>query len=236
MSYLYRTGNGRNNIAFTNTANSSTKYLRRLGSGRTNINWYTIPAGSTYNILQRNGTGRNNILWANLKIANPGEPQYSTDISGGQLNHLDTTHTRVMMNISVMLLQGTTPRSLTLQCTTELNGMTMYCTHGKGLLRASTSSRYNAEIGISGDRLTTGNAQVLYNNAKKLTLQNPSDSVWITYKLNNPSQNSSYKQIEWEGNRTNRIQIKSSMDTSNIYTYMNDRENQTLNFYFNSVY
>ena len=40
MSYLYRTGNGRNNIAFTNTANSSTKYLRRLGSGRTNINWY----------------------------------------------------------------------------------------------------------------------------------------------------------------------------------------------------
>ena len=68
MSYLYRSGNGRNNIAYTNTANSSTKYLRRLGSGRTNINWYTIPQGSTYNILQRNGTGRNNILWSNLKI------------------------------------------------------------------------------------------------------------------------------------------------------------------------
>ena len=68
MSYLYRTGNGRNNIAFTTTANSSTKYLRRLGSGRTNINWYTIPQGSTYNILQRNGTSRNDILWAELKI------------------------------------------------------------------------------------------------------------------------------------------------------------------------
>ena len=68
MSYLYRTGNGRNNIAYTNTANSSTKYLRRLGSGRTNINWYTIPAGSTYNILNRTGTGRNNIAWGNLKI------------------------------------------------------------------------------------------------------------------------------------------------------------------------
>ena len=62
MSYLYRTGNSRNNIAFTTTANSSTRYLRRLGSGRTNINWYTIPQGSTYNILQRNGTGRNNIV------------------------------------------------------------------------------------------------------------------------------------------------------------------------------
>ena len=71
MSYLYRTGNGRNNIAFTTTVNSSTKYLRRLGSGRTNINWYTIPAGSTYNILNRTGTGRNNIAWGNLYVPVP---------------------------------------------------------------------------------------------------------------------------------------------------------------------
>ena len=68
MSYLYRTGNSRNNIAFTNTANSSTRYLRRTSTGRNNIAWSTIPNGSTYNILQRNGTGRNNILWSNLKI------------------------------------------------------------------------------------------------------------------------------------------------------------------------
>ena len=68
MSYLYRTGNSRNNIAFTNTANSSTRYLRRTNTGRNSIVWTTIPSGSTYNILQRNGTGRNNILWANLKI------------------------------------------------------------------------------------------------------------------------------------------------------------------------
>ena len=89
MSYLYRSGNGRNNIAYTNTANSSTKYLRRLGSGRTNINWYTIPAGSTYNILQRNGTGRNNILWANLKIASPGEPATTSDIPGNDRTTYD---------------------------------------------------------------------------------------------------------------------------------------------------
>ena len=82
MSYLYRTGNSRNNIAFTNTANSSTRYLRRLGSGRTNINWYTIPQGSTYNILQRNGTGRNNILWSNLNIPKPvGEPASTSNVS-----------------------------------------------------------------------------------------------------------------------------------------------------------
>ena len=72
MSYLYRTGNGRNNIAFTTTANSSTKYLRRTSSGRNNIVWTTIPQGSTYNILNRTGTGRNNIAWSNLYIPIPG--------------------------------------------------------------------------------------------------------------------------------------------------------------------
>ena len=68
MSYLYRSGTGRNNIAFTNTANSSTKYLRRTASSRNSIVWTTIPQGSTYNILNRTGTGRNNISWANLSI------------------------------------------------------------------------------------------------------------------------------------------------------------------------
>ena len=82
MSYLYRSGTGRNNIAFTNTANSSTKYLRRTSTGRNNIAWTTIPQGSTYNILQRNGTGRNNILWSNLKIASPNDPITQSNISG----------------------------------------------------------------------------------------------------------------------------------------------------------
>ena len=68
MSYLIRTGNSRNNIYWSTTANSSTKYLRRLSSGRNNVAWYTIPVGSKYNILQRNGTSRNDILWAELEI------------------------------------------------------------------------------------------------------------------------------------------------------------------------
>ena len=71
MSYLYRTGNGRNNIAYTTTISTATKYLRRTSTGRNNITWTTIPAGPTYNILQRNGTGRNNILWANLTMPVP---------------------------------------------------------------------------------------------------------------------------------------------------------------------
>ena len=82
MSYLYRTGNSRNNIAFTNTANSSTKYLRRTSTSRNSIVWTTIPQGSTYNILQRNGTGRNNIAWTNLKIAGPNDPITQSNISG----------------------------------------------------------------------------------------------------------------------------------------------------------
>ena len=142
------------------------------------------------------------------------------------------------MNISAMILYNSNPRSLNLSCTTELNGTTMYCTHGKGSINASTSSIYNVEIGIGGDTITTGNGQVLYN-AKKLTLQNPSDGTWITYKLDNPKTpyaKPQYKGIVWDGTYRDYIQVKSSMDTSNLYTYMNDRRNQTLNFYFNSVY
>lgn len=58
MSYLIRTGNSRNNVAWSTTENSTTKYLRRTASGRNNVVWTTIPNGSTYNILQRNGTGK----------------------------------------------------------------------------------------------------------------------------------------------------------------------------------
>ena len=87
MSYLYRSGNGRNNIAYTTTVNSSTKYLRRTGTGRTNITWTTIPQGSTYNILNRTGTGRNNIAWGNLYVPVPYpqeiQPNYTGDVKFG---------------------------------------------------------------------------------------------------------------------------------------------------------
>ena len=105
MSYLYRTGNGRNNIAFTTTANSSTRYLRRTSTGRNNIVWTTIPQGSTYNILNRTGTGRNNIAWGNLKISSPGEPQYSSDISAADIITLiDSSLTMIMMSLSIPML------------------------------------------------------------------------------------------------------------------------------------
>ena len=80
MSYLIRTGNNRNNISWSTTENSTTRYLRRTSSGRNNVVWTTIPNGSTYNILQRNGTGKNNVLWANLSIIAAATQAYLTKL------------------------------------------------------------------------------------------------------------------------------------------------------------
>ena len=80
MSYLIRTGNSRNNISWSTTENSTTRYLRRTASGRNNVTWTTIPNGSTYNILQRNGTGKNNVLWANLSIIAAATQAYLTKL------------------------------------------------------------------------------------------------------------------------------------------------------------
>ena len=66
MSYLQRTGTGRNNISWTNTSSNSIKYLHRTGNNRTNIKWSTISTSA--NILQRTGTSRNNIKWSTLTV------------------------------------------------------------------------------------------------------------------------------------------------------------------------
>lgn len=71
MSYLYRTGDGRNDIGYTTTISSSIKYLCRTSTGINDISFIIIPGGSTYSILQRTGTGRNNIAWANLNVPIP---------------------------------------------------------------------------------------------------------------------------------------------------------------------
>ena len=66
MSYLQRTGTGRNNISWTNTSSNTIKYLHRTGTGRNNIKWSTISTSA--NILQRTGTSRNNIKWSTLTV------------------------------------------------------------------------------------------------------------------------------------------------------------------------
>ena len=238
MSYLYRTGNSRNNIAFTNTANSSTKYLRRTASSRTSIVWTTIPQGSTYNILQRNGTGRNNILWANLTIASPGDPQYSTDISGGQLTYIGGVY--AIMDFSVRIYYKANTRRLDIDCTPDLNGNSMYCTHGKGKITTSTSSSSTDRwfnLQIPRDNYVSGTVEVLHKYAKKCTIYNSSDGMWITYKLENPitpEYTITYRTIRWD--EITPDDIKSSIAVEDTYNYFNSINGQSINFVFSSVY
>ena len=86
MSYLIRTGTGRNNISYGGGKSTKAKYLRRTGTGRTNISWIDINSNSTYNVrtniswidinsnstynvLERTSTGRNNIRWYNTQFS-----------------------------------------------------------------------------------------------------------------------------------------------------------------------
>ena len=188
MSYLYRTGTGRNNIAYTNTANSSTKYLRRLGNGRTNINWYTIPAGSTYNILQRNGTGRTNILWSNLNIPKPtGEPSSSTDITN--IKYLPASGSII---ISTIIIPLTLFGSLFSIANTRAY---MIYSRGSGpitsaIFTGESDNQSNSNKFISASSAGSGVSQGSLPNAKKCTIWWSSQYIVAHLSLN--SQASSY--------------------------------------------
>ena len=69
MSYLIRTGTGRNNISYGGGKSTKAKYLRRTGTGRNNISWIDINSNGTYNVLERTSTGRNNIRWYNTTFS-----------------------------------------------------------------------------------------------------------------------------------------------------------------------
>ena len=68
MSYLIRTGNGRNNISYGGGTNTKAKYLQRTGTGRNNISWIDINSNVTKKVLERTSTGRNNIRWYNTTL------------------------------------------------------------------------------------------------------------------------------------------------------------------------
>ena len=65
MSYLQRTGTGRNNIVWGGGKSTKAKYLRRTGTSRNSISWIDINSNGTYNVLERTSSGRNNIRWYN---------------------------------------------------------------------------------------------------------------------------------------------------------------------------
>ena len=194
MSYLYRTGNSRNNIAYTNTANSSTKYLRRTSTGRNNIAWTTIPQGSTYNILQRNGTGRNNILWSNLKIASPGDPVTTSDIPGNDYSGLGTLPAGAVGNGSTIVLNiplsmSSSPFTKALQASKDYSGNSIrqnprqvffVTTQGQSGHAGTKTIDYDMEGSLDESPLNM--CPNLINYAKKLTIMCTND-IWATYHI-----------------------------------------------------
>ena len=184
MSYLYRTGNGRNNIAFTNTANSSTRYLRRTSTGRNNIVWTTIPQGSTYNILQRNGTGRNNILWSNLNIPSPGNYNLTSDIPG---NDYIQSGAQILISIDFPYCNFTSSSTYNrreIQGTSSTgcyNGMNPKKFSGR-LVKASNGFSGEVIVLMHGVSSTSNIANIIAY-AKKCTIYYSND-IWITFRLN----------------------------------------------------
>ena len=76
MSLLYRTGTGRNNIAWGGSNTTAGNYLRRTGTGRNSISFIQISTSGTWNILNRTASGRNNISWINTTF------NFGTNLSG----------------------------------------------------------------------------------------------------------------------------------------------------------
>lgn len=68
MSLLYRTGNGRNDIAWGGGATSAATYLQRWGGGRNDCGYVWIGSNGTWNLLNRWGGGRNDINWGNVSF------------------------------------------------------------------------------------------------------------------------------------------------------------------------
>ena len=197
MSYLYRSGTGRNNIAFTNTANSSTKYLRRLGSGRTNI------------------------LWSNLNIPKPvGEPSNSTDItglsfptyttSGQQTSNIGGYVTLIMVMEYLGVTSGVRPSS-----PRRDNGVaagTIVTTgdwyYNYGSVKWGYDQGLDHEISVSYSPFSSGNITAL-KNAKKLTLY--IGNYWMTMHLS-LSSDSSDNDIQFDVTDWNFSEGKSFFD------------------------
>ena len=66
MSWLIRTGTGRNNVSYGGGSTTKGNYLKRTNSGRNNIQWLNINTNGTYDLLERYNTTRNGIRWNNL--------------------------------------------------------------------------------------------------------------------------------------------------------------------------
>ena len=69
MSLLRRTGTSRNNIEWYSSTNSSGQYLQRISTNRNDISFIQISSNGTYNLLNRISNGINDIQWKNTTFS-----------------------------------------------------------------------------------------------------------------------------------------------------------------------
>lgn len=177
MSLLYRTGSGRNNIAWGGGSTSAATYLRRSGSGRNDCSYIWIGSNGTWNLLNRWGGGRNDINWGNVSF---------NFASGLQLFNLKTVDRGWGYTYNV-------------QVRTSTNLVTLFFSQGNvqpnafmnGAIRANVVSRSNFELAISIDRYSsTGQdiASFIKSNYSTVTFQTdlgnysfPLNTLRVTY-------------------------------------------------------
>lgn len=69
MSWLMRTGTGRNNVSYGGGSTTKGQYLKRTANGRNNISYVSISSNGTHNLLERYNTTKNGIRWNNLSFS-----------------------------------------------------------------------------------------------------------------------------------------------------------------------
>ena len=69
MSWLMRTGTGRNNVSYGGGSTTKGQYLKRTANGRNNISYISISSNGTHKLLERYNTTRNGVRWNNLSFS-----------------------------------------------------------------------------------------------------------------------------------------------------------------------
>ena len=104
---------------------------------------------------------------------------------------------------------------------------------------SSSSSTYK-KLGIETGNESTGNFTTIFNEAKKLTVQNSWDGKYMTVKLSNGTHNSSYNDLGWSitdrESETTTTFVSNINDVGSMKTYLRNNDNATFVYWFNKVW
>ena len=91
MSYLIRTGTGRNDIEFGGGKEIEGNYLRRIGNSINTLIYTQITSNDTntsFMLLSRTSTGRNDIEWENVIMFNKSKQEEMMDLLFNTVNEM----------------------------------------------------------------------------------------------------------------------------------------------------